>query len=133
MKKLAALVTGLVVLPFAAIAYAAQLVSPPLWSEIDNSAACYVRNTGTVPVAVEVKVFSNFGPNEPLNPSFQNCNNAPLAAGRTCVVLVNDLPDSQFVACSVTGDKLGKVRGTLEIRESTPGTPLRVTVAQDLR
>ena len=135
MRKFTAFVTAGILVPFAGVAYAAQLISPPLWSEFNNSAACYIRNSGNTAVAVQVKIYDNFGPNNPLTPSFQNCNNAPLPAGRTCVVLVSvsGLPDSSFVGCMVTGDALGKIRGTLEIRESTPGLPFRVTVAEDLR
>jgi hypothetical protein len=135
MRKFTAFVAALLMLPFAGIAYAAQLISPPLWSEFNNSAACYIRNTGGSPVSVQVKIYSNFGPDDPLTPVFQNCNNAPLPAGRTCAVLVSvsGLPDSSFVGCMVTGNALGKIRGTLEIREATPGLPFRVTVAEDLR
>jgi hypothetical protein len=135
MRKFTALVTAGILVPFAGVAYAAQLISPPLWSEINNSATCYVRNTGVSPVSIQVKIYSNFGPDNPLTPVFQNCNNAPLPAGKTCAVHVSasGLPDSSSVGCMVTGDALGKIRGTLEIREATPGLPFRVTVAEDLR
>jgi hypothetical protein len=76
---------------------------------------------------VSVSLFSNNG----LIVSFDNCNGAPLAAGRTCVILVNDLPDDSSAACSVTADNVSKIRGTLEIRQLSPF--LKTIASQDLR
>jgi hypothetical protein len=130
MKTWAALTTLAVLFGPAGLAQAAQLLSPPFPTAINTSGACYVRNTGAAPVTVHVSVFSNNGLS--VNPGFQNCNGVgPLGAGHTCVVLVDDLPDSSYAACSVTAGNVSKLRGTFELREITP--TLRVLVAEDLR
>jgi hypothetical protein len=112
----------------ATAAYAAQLLSPVLWTGIDTSAGCYIRNTGTSAVPVSVSLFSNqpgFGPD------FDNCNGGPLGAGKTCVLLSFDLPDDSYVGCSVNGDKVSRIRGTLELRQTTP--ILKVIASEELR
>jgi hypothetical protein len=109
-------------------AQAAQLLSGALPTAVGSSGACYVRNTGTTKVTLQVKLFSNNGIVAAQYHDF--CSGPPLAGGHTCVVLVDDLPDDSYVACSVTGNT-GKVRGTLEVRETSP--TLRVLVSDELR
>ena len=116
MKRFTALTGVVLLLGFASVAYAAQLLSPPLSTGAGTSGACYIRNTGNKPVSVAVSIFSDFG----LTVNFDNCNGAPLGAGRTCVLLVDDLPDNAFVACSATSGAVAKLRGTLEVREIAP-------------
>ena len=128
MKRLAFLISGGVLVAFAGTAYAfAQLTSPPLPTSVNTSGACYVRNSGNKTIPVSVSLFSNNG----LIVNFDNCNTGPLGPGKTCVILVNDLPDDSFASCSATAEAVGKLRGTLEIRENTP--VLRVLVSEDLK
>jgi hypothetical protein len=97
----AALTASLVIASTAGIAHAYQLVSSPLPTNTNTSGACYIRNTGTTAVSVLVSLFSNNG----LIVSFDNCNGdgptipGSLGPGKTCVILVDDLPDDSFVAC----------------------------------
>jgi hypothetical protein len=106
-----------------------RLASPPLPKSQGNSLACYVRNIGTSPMVVNVVMLQNvFSP--PIAPDFDNCNTGPLGAGRTCVLLSRD-PDSTFVTCTATADRVSNLRGTLEIRETTP--ILRVLVSEELK
>jgi len=97
----------------------------------NTTGACYVRNVGKTPISLEVKFFQNFG--SELVASFQNCNQAPLAAGRTCVALVNDLPDDVVFSCSANiAGSAKNVRGSLEQRGITVNG-LEVLVAEELR
>jgi hypothetical protein len=106
--------TALCLLGVAGPAGAAQLITSPLWTGVNNSAACYVRNTGTTAVSVTVSLFSNNGTTAP----FDDCNDGPLAAGRTCVIILDDIPDDSFIACSATAGSVAKLRGAIEIRNS---------------
>jgi hypothetical protein len=109
-------------------AQAAQLLSPPFPTSLKTAGACRILNTGTTPVAVRVSLFSNNG----LIVSLDLCNGAPLAAGHTCLVMVDDLPDDSYAACSVTATNVTKLRGTFELFEA--GThDSRVFVAEELR
>jgi hypothetical protein len=105
-----------------------RLASPPLPKGQGNLLACYVRNTGTRPVAVNVVMFENVF--RPIATDFDNCNDGPLGAGQTCVLLSSD-PDSTFVTCTATAERVSHLRGTLEIRETTP--TLRVLVSEELK
>lgn len=127
MRTLVTLAASAVLLGLAGPAQALQILSPPLPTAINTSGACYVRNTGTSAVTVQVSLFSNNG----LIVSFDGCNGSPLAGGHTCVVLVNDLPDASYAACRVTAGTVAKLRGTFEVREINP--VLRVLVAEELR
>jgi hypothetical protein len=129
MRTLVAGTALAVFLGLASLAQAAQLLSPPLPTNVNTSATCYIRNTGTTPVTVEVSLFSNNG----LVVSFDNCNTAPLLAGHTCLVQVNDLPDSSYAACRVTASSVSKLLGTLEVREVSFNPIARVLVAEDLK
>ena len=128
MRTFVALLSSAVLLGLTGLAQAEKLVSPPFPTQLFTSGACYVRNTGTTPVSVQVSLFSNNG----LIVSTDTCNDNPLAAGETCVILVNDLPDDSFAACSLTAGTVAKLRGTFEIRENIGGV-LRVIAAEDLR
>ena len=86
-----------VLIGLAGLAQAAKLLSPPLPTNVNTTGMCYIRNSGTTPVSVQVSLFSN---NSPVV-TFDNCNGAPLLAGHICQVEV-DLPDSSYAACSVT-------------------------------
>lgn len=69
-------------------AHAQQLISPPLWTDADTAGACYIRNIGTTPVPVIVKLFSN----NTNGADIDTCNTAPLGAGKTCVLFTSQLP-----------------------------------------
>lgn len=107
-----------------------QIVSSPFPTDVGTDGACYVRNTSSKPIAVQVFVHSNNG----VVVQFENCNAQPLGAGRTCVVLVS-LPDSSYAACYARAEKTGRLRGTFEVREtpSPVNAQLRVLVAGDLK
>jgi hypothetical protein len=47
------------------------------------------------------------------------------------VVLLDRLPDDSYAACRATAGTVAKLRGTFEIRETSP--TLSVLVAEDLR
>ncbi len=122
-----------VLMGLVSVARAADLLSRPLPAGGGTSAACHIRNTGTTSIPIQVRVFSN---NAPVVTS-DSCNDAPLAGGRACQVVV-DLPDSSYAACSVTAMTVRKLRGTLEIRAKVPrpgarGGLEKVLVAEDLR
>jgi hypothetical protein len=128
--SIATLVVGLILGTAGVVHAQQQLVSPPFPTDVGTDGACYVRNTSNDPLAIQVTVHSNNG----VVVQFQNCNSAPLAAGRTCVVLAS-VPDSSYAACVVTAEKVSKLRGTFEIREtpSVINPSLRVLVAGDLK
>jgi hypothetical protein len=131
MKTYTVLPAAMSLLGLTSLAPAAQLVSPPLATGVNAAGACYFRNVGTTPMSLQVQTLSNFTPDF-LTPSFQNCNDAPLAAGHTCVLLVNDLPDDTTFACAatVTGSAQ-KLRTSIEIRDL--GNGLKVLLADKLR
>ena len=98
---------------------------------INTSGACYIRNVGVTPITLEVSFFQNFG--SPLAASFQNCNQAPLPPGRTCVALINDLPDDVVFSCSASVRGSAKnLRATLEHRGIT-SAGFKILAAEDLR
>jgi hypothetical protein len=120
-------------LTLAAPAHAAQLFSPPLWTDVGNAGACYVRNIGTVPFNVHVTLFSN---NDivPGDIVVDTCNSGPLGAGKTCVIFAQGLPDDSWAACSAqtSNSNANKLRGNMDIRNSF-STGARVVVDEDLR
>lgn len=132
MKTFAALVAAASVLAAAGPALAGQRISTPaLPTEVDNAGACYIRNVGPVPVSLQAHLYQYFGSD--LAPTFDGCNGVPLAPGRTCALLVNDLPDDVVVACAAdAAGSARNLRGTLELRNITP-SGLRVLIAADLR
>src|SRR5262245_5936539 len=101
MKTFAVLTAAVSLVGMTSLTQAAQLVSPPLATGVNAAGACYFRNVSTTSIALQVKALSNFTPDF-ITPDFQNCNDAPLAAGHTCVLLVNDLPDDTTFACAAT-------------------------------
>jgi hypothetical protein len=129
MKKRLFLIGAGVLAAFSGVAYAVttQILAPPLPTGVSHSGACYIRNTGTTALSVTASLFSNNG----LIVNFNNCNGSPLGGGRTCVILVDHLPDDSFASCVATASNTAKLRGTLEVREVSP--VLRVLVSEDLR
>jgi hypothetical protein len=122
------------VLGSASLAHAAQtIVSPALQTPSNTAGACYFRNIGTTPISLHAQFLENFVPDF-LLADFQNCNDAPLAGGRTCVLLVNDLPDDVTFGCSavVTKGNVKNLRAAAELRAITP-SGLQVIAAQELR
>ena len=116
----------------ASLAQAAQLLSPPLPTNgrinIAIAGACRILNIGTTPVTVQVALVSN---NAHTGYDIDTCNQAPLAGGQSCLVLVDDLPDDSYAACTVTADTVTKLRGTLELWEDDKQFIVRA--AEDLR
>jgi hypothetical protein len=131
MKTYAVLPAAVALLGLTSLAPAAQLLSPPLATGVNAAGACYFRNVGPTPITLHVKALSNFTPDF-ITPDFQNCNDAPLAAGHTCVLLVDDLPDDTTFACAakVTGSAKN-LRTSIEIRDL--GNGLKVLLADQLR
>jgi hypothetical protein len=85
-------------------------------------------------VSVQVAFLENFSAGF-IAPDFESCNAAPLAPGRTCVLLVTDLPDDVTFECSATAvtGNVKNLRGTAELRAfSREGEPFTIA-AQDMR
>ena len=124
-----ALVSGL-----AGNSHAAQtLVSPGFPTNTNTSGACYLRNIGPRSVSVQVSALLNFSPGF-ITPDFENCNDAPLASGQTCVLLVNDLPDDVTFECSALVNGSAKnLRGNAELRAIIPAGGARVILADEMR
>lgn len=123
MKTYAALATVAALWATTGLAHAATLASSFLVTPGGAiPAACYIRNVGTSPVSLQVTIFNSSGP---IMPTTQNCNDAPLPLGATCVVLGD--AGSLFgtgVACSAkAGGSVRNLRGTLNIIGDL--TPLR--------
>jgi hypothetical protein len=131
MKTYAVLTAAASLLGITSLAQAAQIVSPPLPTGTNAAGVCYLRNVGASPIALQVMALSNFVPNF-ITPDFQNCNDAPLAAGQTCVLVVSDLPDDTTFACAadITGSAKN-LRATVEIRDL--GNGQKVLLADKLR
>ena len=133
MKTQASRLVAAVLFSLGGLAEAAQTISSaaiPVTTLPDNL-ACYVRNIGDKPVSVTVQIVNSSG--AVVSPAFQNCNGAPLAAGRTCVVLVSAVTNDLF-ACSATASGSAKnLRGTMELRRSLFGGGVEVEAADDLR
>ena len=132
MRKYAALLAAVSLLGLAATAHAGQrIISTSLRTGVGTAGACYIRNVGKTPVPVQVEMYQNAG--FPIIISFQNCNDAPLPPGRTCVVIANDLPDDVTFQCSVEAAGSAKnLRGQVELRAITP-SGLQVILSDDLR
>ena len=132
MRTYIAVTAFAVFLGLASLAQAAELLSPPLpinaRTNVGITGVCRLWNTGTSPVPVQVSVFSN---NDFPGYDIDNCNQAPLAGGHTCLVLVDRLPDDPYAACKVTASNVSKLRGTFDISEAT--NEFIVRVAEDLK
>jgi hypothetical protein len=113
--------------------HAAQtIISAGLPTTTNTSGACYIRNVGTRPVTIELKALINYS-SAFIQPSFENCNAAPLAPGKTCVLLLNDLDDGVSFACSAAiGGSAKNVRGSVEVRALTAAGP-KVVLSERLR
>jgi hypothetical protein len=133
MKKHTALAALGFLLGTAGISHAAQTItSAALPTGTNTAGACYIRNVGTSPISLQVEALLNFSTGF-ISPSFQNCNQAPLPGGRTCVLLVNDLPDDVTFECSaVVSGSVKNLRATAELRQITT-SGLKVILAEDLR
>jgi hypothetical protein len=132
MRTYAALLAAASLLGTAAISHAGQrIISTSIRTGVDTAGACYIRNVGKTPVPVQVEMYQNAG--FPIIISFQNCNDVPLAPGRTCVVIANDLPDDVTFQCSAVAASTAKnLRGNVELRAITP-SGLRVILSDDVR
>ena len=130
MKRFTAL--AVLALVSSTAAHAADITSSGLPTTTNTAGACYVRNVGKGPIGVQLRALLNFSPGF-ITPSFENCSTAPLAPGRTCVLLVDDLPDDVRFACSATvAGNARNVRGSIEVRAITPNGP-KVVLADELR
>ena len=134
MKTYVAVTAFAVFLGLASLAQAAELLSPPLPTNSRPSIAiagtCRILNTGTSPVAVQVSLFSN---NAHTGYDIDTCNQAPLAGGHTCMVLVDHLPDESYAACKVTASNVSKLRGTIELWEDDKQFVVRVAEELQVR
>jgi hypothetical protein len=127
MKRRAALAVTGCLLGIAGPARADQTISSPLlpWS---GQLACYVRNVGKTPVTVNVQLFGSDA--IAITPTFDDCNDGPLASGVTCVLLRDAPPTIFTAACSATTSGRAKnLRGTLEMRY---GPSNNVRIAEEL-
>lgn len=134
MSRMASIAVAASLLSIAGTTHAAELLSAPLWTDVDNAGICIIRNISTVPVNVQVKLFSNNG----FTINIDDCNTpgVPLGPGKTCSVFTFDLPDDSFVECSAktSNANASKLRGSVEIRHfATPTSNGNVVVSGDMR
>ena len=132
--RLSSVLTALVVLSGGAgLAHASQIItSPPLQTVENTAGACYIRNVGTRPITVQISPLINFTPGF-RTADFEDCNEAPLQPGHTCVLLMNDLDDDVTFACTaVIGGNSKSVRGSIEVRNILQNG-LQTIVADELR
>ena len=90
-----------------------------------DQAACYIRNIGTKPVSLHAEFIYFVSGRPDFPPSFEDCNQGPLAPGRTCVLLINT-PAVVECAVTVSGGGSKSLRGPVEIRRATPSGPVVV-------
>jgi hypothetical protein len=130
MIRIASFAGAVSLLSLVSPAHAQQLISPPLWTDTGNAGACYIRNIGTTPFPVKVKLFSN----NTTGADIDTCNTVPLGAGKTCLVFTTHLPDDSWAACSAQASNINvsKLRGNMDIRNSV-AAGARVVVGEDLR
>jgi hypothetical protein len=132
--RLSSVLTALVVLSGGAgLAHASQIItSPPLPTVTNTAGACYIRNVGTRSITVQISPLINFTPGF-RTADFEDCNEAPLQPGHTCVLLMNDLDDDVTFACTaVIGGNSKSVRGSIEVRNILQNG-LQTIVADELR
>jgi hypothetical protein len=132
--RLSSVLTALAVLSGGAgLAHASQIITSPALQTVTNTAgACYIRNVGTRPITVQISPLINFTAGF-RTPDFEDCNEAPLQPGQTCVLLMNDLDDDVTFACTaVIGGNAKNVRGSIEVRSIIPGG-LQTLLADELR
>lgn len=131
MKTNSILVALTALLGIASAAQAATITSGGIPTGVNNNTACYFRNVGTTPISLEAQGLINFTPGF-TTPSFQNCNDAPLAPGRTCVLIWNDIDDDTAFACTALVHGSAKnLRAAAELRAPVPGG-LKVVAASEL-
>jgi hypothetical protein len=133
MKTVAALALAASLAGIAGVAHAAQsIASAPLPTRPGRAAACYIRNVGSTPMPLQVRLFDFLSAE--VTPSFQNCNDAPLLPGRTCVLLVYEFTQYSALGCAATPvvGSARNLRGRLEVRSIT-ASGLKVLVRDDLR
>jgi hypothetical protein len=130
MIRIASFAFAMSLLDLVGTAHAAELLSSPLWTDAGNAGTCYIRNVGTTPVQVQVRLFSN----NSMNIVRDTCNTGPLGAGKTCVMFSLQLPDDSFVACSAKASNVNvsNLRGNIDIRHFVTGGA-KVVVGEDLR
>jgi len=131
MRTYGAVITFAVFLGLASLAQAARLLSPPLPTDTETAGWCRILNTGTTPVTMQVRLFSNQP--GPLSIDFDSCNQAPLPGGQACAVLVEDLPDASYFACTVTASNVSKLRGSIELLADFGNVGSRVLMGEELR
>ena len=134
MLRTASVTFATLLLGLVSTAQAAELLSSPLSTDVDNAGICIIRNISTTPVKVQVKLFSN----NSFNIDIDDCNapSAPLGPGKTCSVFSFDLPDDSFVECSVKTSNVNasKLRASIETRHfATPTSNGNVVVSDNLR
>src|SRR6185369_5457101 len=132
MKKMTSLAALAALLGIAGAARAGTITSGSIPTGVNNNAACYFRNVGTAPIRLQAQGLINFTRNF-TTPSFQNCNDIPLAPGRTCVLIWNDIDDDTSFAC--TADVFGNpknIRAAAELRAPVTGG-LKVVASSELR
>jgi hypothetical protein len=129
--RLAALAASLAI---AGTAHAGKtLTSGGIPTGVNNTAACYFRNVGETPLMIQAQGLINFTRNF-TSPHFQNCNDAPLPPGRTCILLWHDIDDATTFACTV--DVIGNyknLRAAAELRQQLTGGGLKVVASSELR
>jgi hypothetical protein len=134
MKFHRSLATIVLLLGGTSAAHAAQtLVSAALPTPSGTGGACYIRNVGRAPISLQAAMLENFTPGF-IAPDVDTCSDTPLAAGKTCVLLVNDLPDDVTFECSaqVTAGSVKNLRGTAELRQISD-VAQTVIAAQDMK
>jgi hypothetical protein len=132
MKTMISLAALAALLGIAGAARAGTITSGGIPTGVNNNAACYFRNVGKTPLTFHAQGLINFSRNF-TTPSFQNCNDAPLAPGRTCVLIWNDIDDDTAFAC--TADVFGNaknLRAAAELRAPVTGG-LKVVASSELR
>lgn len=132
MKTKSMTVTLAGLLANASAAHAATITSGGIPTGVGNNAACYFRNTGSAPITLHAQGLINFTRDFTV-PSFQNCNDVPLAPGRTCALIWNDIDDDTSFACTadVTGGAKN-LRAAAELRAPVAGG-LKVVASSELR
>jgi hypothetical protein len=132
MKTKSMAVTVAALLAVASAAHAATITSGGIPTGVGNNTACYFRNVGSTPISLHAQGLINFTRDFTV-PDFQNCNDAPLAPGRTCALIWNDIDDDTAFAC--TADVAGSaknLRATAELRAPFAGG-LKVAASSELR
>ena len=99
----------------------------------NNTVACYFRNAGPTPITMHAQGMINFTRNFTF-PALDTCNGAPLAPGRTCILLWNDIDDDTVFGCTadITSGNAKNLRAAAELRAPFGGG-MKVTASSELR